>query len=74
MVFFYCREHKAVRLRGRCEGYLGIKPKLKLVRAEPLNIFYTSVCSAEGKHQLCPEKLQRGTIFLFKFLNFQDHI
>lgn len=55
MIFFYCQEKKAARLRGKCEGYLGIKLKLNLIRAEPLNIFYISVL-AEGKHQLCPEK------------------
>lgn len=74
MVVFYSQGHKAVRLRGKCERYLGIKLKLKLMRAEPFYIFYKSVCSDEGKYQLCPEKLQGCTIFLLKFMKLQDYL
>lgn len=42
---FCSQEHKATRLRGKCEGYLGIKMKAKLMRSDPSNIFYACLVS-----------------------------
>lgn len=68
-MFYSCQEHKA--LRGKSEGYLGIK--LKVRRAELLNIFYTYVCSAE-KNIMSVQKNYRKEDSLLKFMKCQDHL